>query len=399
MLTKNLLCSFLLLTLLTGQLLGQDSYQKGYFIDDTGGKKECLIKNVDWKNNPTKFSYKIGEQSDPQDADIMHVREFVIEEKVKYKRFDVEIERSYVDLSRLGRERNPKSKVETLFLKAMVEGEANLYAYADNTIKKFFYSVDDADVQQLIFINYLDNNNNVKFNNHYRQQILNQVKCKNASQSDIDNLDYSEKDLFNYFSNYNICKDVDQVIYVNKEKKDLFNLTIRPGISYSSLELNNISEDSYADFGGQMGLRFGLEFEFLLPYNNNKWAVLIEPTFKNYSSDKQTSPLYESVKYQAVEVPLGLRHYIFLNSGSKLFINASFIYNTTVSSSIKYTGTQDFGLKSKPSYAFGIGFKVADKYGIEVRYNTPQDIQREDSSFWEVNNFKMISVIFGFSLL
>jgi len=390
--------SFVLLVLFNGLLIGQDIFQTGYFIDDNDEKKECLIKNLDWKNNPNKFNYKLNEQSEPIVASIEDVSEFYIPGKVKFKRFTVDIERTTEDLNRLGNKKNPKSTKETLFLKALVEGKANLYAYNDANVNKFFYSLDDSNPQQLIYINYLDNDNNVLKNNRYRQQLWNNVTCGKTLKTKVDRLEYSEKDFVSHFTSFNQCKGADQINYVNKEKRDWFNMSIRPGIRYSSLTLENMSEDSYADFGNQIDLRFGVEFELVLPYNNNKWAILFEPMIKSYSSTEQTIPLYESIKYQALEIPFGFRHYVFLTSESQIFINASVIYNVTLNSSIKYTGGQEFELKSKPHYAFGLGYRAKNKYSFELRYNSPQDIQREDSSFWTNKNYKGVSAIFGYRL-
>ena len=41
----------------------QISYVKGYYINDSNQKINCLIRNVDWRNNPKEFEYKISEQT------------------------------------------------------------------------------------------------------------------------------------------------------------------------------------------------------------------------------------------------------------------------------------------------------------------------------------------------
>ncbi len=38
----------------------QISYEEGYYVDNSSQKINCLIKNIDWKNNPTKFEYKMS---------------------------------------------------------------------------------------------------------------------------------------------------------------------------------------------------------------------------------------------------------------------------------------------------------------------------------------------------
>lgn len=55
MMKKRIL--FLLITILSLNCYSQISFQKGYYIDNTNQKINCLIKNIDWKNNPTEFEY------------------------------------------------------------------------------------------------------------------------------------------------------------------------------------------------------------------------------------------------------------------------------------------------------------------------------------------------------
>ena len=38
----------------------QIRFEKGYFITNTGEHYEVLIKNVDWKNNPSAIDYKLN---------------------------------------------------------------------------------------------------------------------------------------------------------------------------------------------------------------------------------------------------------------------------------------------------------------------------------------------------
>ena len=40
------------------QCHSQISYVRGYFIHNSGEKTVCLIRNVDWKNNPQEFDFK-----------------------------------------------------------------------------------------------------------------------------------------------------------------------------------------------------------------------------------------------------------------------------------------------------------------------------------------------------
>ncbi len=57
---------------------GQISFEKAYFIDNDNRKTECLIKNEDWKNNPTEFIYKPEGTDLSVKATIASIKEFGI---------------------------------------------------------------------------------------------------------------------------------------------------------------------------------------------------------------------------------------------------------------------------------------------------------------------------------
>ncbi len=68
---KKLLFNLFFL-LLFANSFAQISFEKGYFLNESGDKTTCLIKNIDWKNNPVKFSYKLNENSPVQVAEIQN---------------------------------------------------------------------------------------------------------------------------------------------------------------------------------------------------------------------------------------------------------------------------------------------------------------------------------------
>ena len=51
----------LLIFISTFNSYAQTSFEKGYFINNEGQKTDCLIKNIDWKDNPTEIKFKYTE--------------------------------------------------------------------------------------------------------------------------------------------------------------------------------------------------------------------------------------------------------------------------------------------------------------------------------------------------
>ena len=143
--------------LITIHAFGQIKFEKGYIIDNNNLKVECLIKNSDWKNNPNEFDYKLSETDSPKKGNLTTIKEFSVPGVMKFIRVDTKIDRSPMDESVLSDSINPNWSSERLFLKVLVEGKASLYFYQENLFWRFFYSVDNSPIQQLIFKDYFTN--------------------------------------------------------------------------------------------------------------------------------------------------------------------------------------------------------------------------------------------------
>jgi hypothetical protein len=379
---------FLLITIISFNGYSQISFEKGYYINNSDQKINCLIKNLDWVNNPTKFEYKISETSESVNVNIESVKEFGIFNNSKYIRKTVKIDKSSKDIGSLNYERNPIFVEELLFLKVLIEGNTNLYLYENKNLTRFFFNKDNSDIEQLIYKNYLISNDVIGENLMYKQQLIINLQCPTIGINKIDKLEYEKNSLINFFIEYNKCNNLDFINYEEIVKKDLFNLTFRMHLNNSSLSIQNSSASRLdTDFGSKLGLGFGVEAEFILPFNQNKWAVTIEPTYRSFKSQKSFAPqIYVSggvvtstVNYSSIEVPLSFRHYFFLKENSKIFINASYIFDFNFNSTIEFKKADDstydtLEIKPRNNLGFGIGYKFKDKYGMEVRYQTSRNI-------------------------
>ncbi|MBN2636281.1 MAG: PorT family protein [Prolixibacteraceae bacterium] len=397
-----------LFTIFCTESYSQIYFENGYFINESNKKVDCLIRNIDWKNNPTEFEYKFSQNDTVQKATIQTVKEFGINNVSKYIRTKINIDRSSDQIDHLSSERNPIFKEELLFLKVLIEGQASLYQYIDGSLTRFFYKLNDAEINQLVYKKY-SIANNILENNSFKQELFLKLECEEIVLNDIENLRYSNKDLEKLFIKYNECTGSDYINCNPEQKKDLFNLTFRPGLNYSSLEMQNSTTGSKKiDFGNKLGIRFGIEAEFILPYNKNKWAIIIEPTYQYFKSEqaKEISTvsdenLITKVDYKSIELPIGLRHYFFLNDNSRLFTNISYVLDFSNNSSIKFLSNDDsmvseLKIKSRRNLALGMGYKYKDRYSLEMRYSTNGNILG-DYLYWN-SDYRTISIIIGYSL-
>jgi len=400
---KKLIILTTFLIILYSNCLAQVNYKEGYFINNVDKKISCSIKNLDWKNNPTEFYYKLSKNSEFVKTSIEHVKEFEIINWVKYKRFVVDIDRSSDLTKSVSIHKQPIFSKERLFLKVLVEGNATLYSYEGKNLKRYFFSLKERSIEQLVYKKYVvpQNepvmNNYIGKNNYYKQQLSNNLKCPTISENRFKSIKYQQKELINLFNEYNNCGNEDYVS-VTEKKVDNFNLSIRPGINISTLTLDNTFYSSFQPikFGNKATIKIGLEVEYILPFNKNKWAIIIEPSYNSYSSE--SSDYYKDgiADIKSIDIPIGIRHYFFLNKDSKLFINTSFLTGFGINSKIDFEYGFDLDASGiRNNMVFGAGYKYK-KYSIELNYDTKNDVLN-NYVYW-FSNYQRASLIVGYNI-
>ena len=377
---------------------GQIIFEKGYLVDNENQKTECLIKNIDWRKNPKEFEYKLNESDDVKKGDITHVKEFGILGYSKYIRVDVKVDRSPTLMSNLSAEKNPIWHQEQLFLKVLVQGKASLYIYGEDNFTKFFYSVTDSPVKQLIYKEYLIKANQLASNYSFRQQLMTEVRCEQTPVRSIEQIGYNQQELERYFKRYNECLGDSSAVYDNKKVKKAFNLRLTSGINYSSLSMHNsIYNRDDIDFDNQLNFRFGLEAELILPYNKNKWGIILEPAYQYFDVNGLANNKTITGHYQSIDFSLGLRHYLFLNEKTKFFLNgyfnsiASIDFNSKINS---YPSSMFLDIRNRPNLGFGGGV-IYRRVSAEIRYYTNQGILNYMA--WD-SDYKKISFIVGYKI-
>ncbi|PKQ46120.1 outer membrane beta-barrel protein [Confluentibacter flavum] len=398
----------LLITLLAFNLHAQISFEKGYYIDDTDQKINCLIKNMDWKDSPTDIEYKLSENDNPKTATIESIKEFGIDQASKYIRETVNIDMSTNNLNNLEKGKEPIFSEKQLFLKVLIEGKANLYLYEEGNLKRFFYMVDNSNIEQLVYKIYLTESNKTKRNKQFKQQLWNALKCPTITMSDVENVKYEKNNLINFFGRYNSCHDSNFTSYEEKVERDVFNLTLRPRFNNSSLSIKNENSNNYnLNFGSKTSFGFGAEVEFILPFNKNKWAITIEPTYQKFKAEKTTDAsnvsggkLTANLEYNSIEIPLGVKHYFYLSDHSKIFANISYVMDFSSKTTIDFkradgSELNSLDISSTNNLALGIGYKY-NRYSLELRYQTSREIIDKYAA-WS-SKYEIASIIFGLSL-
>ncbi|MEO1436399.1 MAG: tRNA modification GTPase, partial [Bacteroidota bacterium] len=299
-----------------------------------------------------------------------------LNEYTKFVRASLNVDRSPQKLDKLHRDTRPEFQPETLFLKVLVEGDASLYQYFGEELRLFFYQYDDRPIEQLVYVMYKTEWGELGHYRQYQQQLWNALKCSEIKQSAIERLDYKKEDLLRIFLNFNQCKGGEfNNLVAKRPKRDFFHMAIRPGINFSSLRVNNpVTIGFDGQFENQTSFRLGVELEFFLPFNKDKWSFLVEPTYRYYYTLQEVNRFTTiDVNYASVEVPVGFRYYMFLNDQSALFLNSMVVMDFSTGELI-VEGSSVEEINPAINFAFGGGFRYNNRWSTEFRYFTRREL-------------------------
>lgn len=354
------LLPILFLALFYLQSYSQVNFEKAYFIDNENVRTECFIKNKDLYSSPNSFEYKLSQdESIVKVGKINDIKEFGINNSVKFERNSVKIDMSSSNVDKLSEKVEPEWKDETLFLKVLIEGEATLYEYKNEIMKRYFYKVSNSPVEQLIYKRYfIENSNHTESaaNIDFQKQLWANLRCENQTMDMVLKLEYERKDLSNYFIKYNNCKKGSYTDYNKNIARGSFNIKVKGGVNISPYQNYDNAQRKVEYFGDKFFLKYGAELEYIIPFNRNKWAAFIELTYQTHKYNSITTDhssfgevfdiTYKSNYFEKSLFPfVGVRYYMYLKNDSKMFVNAG-LFRT-----------------------FGFGYSHNNKYNVEGRFS------------------------------
>ena len=359
----------------------QIKFEPGYIINNNGERLSCLIKNIDWKYTPSSFSYKLTDNETVREGNVEDIAEFGLDSGVKMQRFTVDLDNSSDLTGYYSKQREPEFSRVLVFLNVLVEGKANLYCYAKDNQTRFFCKTESTDLEPLVCKYYMVDGVEYKQNDLYKRQIIKALAVPTSEFANAYKLKYTSADLVRYFERYNRAAAGQPAATVqpqleatnggglNPKRKTKFNLTLRPGISVGKFEHERLNRKSSSlDFGSKASFQAGIELEAVLPFNKNKFSIILEPTYQGYNGTCPDWYDEASVSLKAITLPIGVRYYMYLTDNSKLFINACFVLNLTYNSSLK-TDVMEREIDRIPNLAAGIGYTYRNRFSVEVRHN------------------------------
>ncbi|MDX1542869.1 MAG: outer membrane beta-barrel protein [Christiangramia sp.] len=390
------------------KLYSQIEFEKGYFITNQGQRTDCLIKNSDWNYNPSSFTYKDNAASEAQSIGIEDIQEIEVG-NFHFKKFKVKIDISGQDIDNISTERAPDFETQVILLRYLVEGDISLLGYRRNNLERFYVKVEGEEAEPLIYKNYLVKGKLAE-NNRFKQQLATDFNCGNNA-ARLKYIEYKQKDLVEFFSDYSECLDKDFEIRLDKKTSGYFSITPKIGIGAASVDVDRGLVAAGAHLDG-LEYRIGAELEYTFNFNRNKWSAIFEPLYSSFSDEVFVEDYYSAdlkVDYNLLNMFTGIRYYMFLENKSKLFANLGLDMDLPVNSSVEFANTGrnmdpvleefDFSL----GYGIGMGYDYNNKLNIELRYSTnkingDKFVERNYNMEWR-SNYNSFNLILGYTIL
>lgn len=400
------ICTVLFAILLSSLSTFAQYYQEGYFINDEGLRTTCLISEKEWTRDPRTFTYKIG-QDNVKSASVKTVKEFGIGNN-RYLRFQVQVDKSSSNRDSLKEDSSPEWEQDTLFLSVLVDSKADLFYCKRNGENRFFFRADEGAVTQLVHKLYRTpktstQESRVATNNSYKNQLKNDVNCRRYSDERLKSLRYDMSVLTNFFKQQNECWGGD-IMSVDVADRETLRIRLTPGVSFAHAE-GYAERQKYQDYSPRTAFRFGIEFEYVLPFLRKNLALLVEPAYQSYSSKgKVTKDL--SIKYNSFEVAMGARYYFHLGKKSSIYVNGAALLDVPAEYLTSY-GEHSFSMKTKSiCAAAGLGATLK-RFSIETRYYTTRQTNGIATIITPVetiyipltNDYQKLSILVGYRIL
>ena len=357
-------------------LTAQNTPRAGYLINATGTRSEVYILDRDWANNPTTFKYRTEEATgDWQTATTDEVSEFgYTDGSLLYRRFTVGVDRSSDQPKQLSTSPLPEYVKETVFLELLVEGPAELYAYTEGNLRRFYFRMEGDDVQPLVSRAYRVGSIGIQRDDSFRGTLRRALSCGPPQDARLAALRYERAPLVRFFTAYNDCVGGDSRTLVRRTARGRLSIAPRIGVERGTIvfgEITSFGTTLESEVTDQR-LRYGLEVEYQLPFANNRWAVFAEVAQRSVRGQRSRG-LDRSINffYQAVTVPLGIRRYVDISGNSGLFLDAALSLDVPYKSNFTLVGSilsTEVTPSTNPGFEFGLGLNLRDRYQLQVRY-------------------------------
>ncbi|GAA4107287.1 hypothetical protein GCM10022393_02460 [Aquimarina addita] len=360
----------------------QSIYEAGYFIDNNGTRKECLIKKLAWRNNPTEFEWKRTISSSPKTEVIEDVKEFGVGEEFVFKRYILEFDLKGDTVGRSSKSEDPNLTIRKIFLRVILKSKTTLYQYSENDVHRFFYTDKKTLYPELLIYKVyytLDETKNPgekiipQENNTFREQLQKHIRCKDQDPSKVT---YTQRDLKKYFKRYNECRG-NKIEFIIRKKINQTKIGIVGAADLISFSHPSPINGSSADvvYDQTFAPRYGVFIETFIPFSKVDLSFFLESTYRSFSMKGEDTSISNSefnIDYSSVNIAFAPRFHIYLSSKFELFLEGGVTVDIDL-------GSESSALKdlqnTTNNYFYGGGFG-SGRFKLGYRQYTSKNISK-----------------------
>lgn len=379
----------------------QYRFESGYYISNDGAKTDCLIEKKEWANWSNKF-FNTSINGSVEQIKIADVKEFGIDNKLKFITHETQIEKSLDYIEKLDKSKDFDFNKERVLLKVIVEGDLSLYQYLENNVKKFFYKTTNSDIMQLKYKRYVDENYapRIVLNTviEYKNQLEEDAKC---SGNNFSKLNYELSSLKKYIISQNKCSNSEIIFASKRITQTKLAISASVGLNISNLDVQRSGTTFTLN---SINPSFGIDLDFLIPTITGD----LELNFKaHYSSFKikediefgLSSVREVQVEYSEVLLGIGGGYRFYLDNDKSITLGGGINYPLLINNT-KYTETgSNLNLLAKEANPF---FSISTSMHIK-KINFRAEYLFKRNIMEGVNNFKIdlsrIALRIGYTII
>ncbi|WP_205504190.1 hypothetical protein [Rufibacter psychrotolerans] len=277
----------------------QKNFIKGYFVTTQQDTVHCLINDRNWQKNPKEVQYKITLTGEATTFKPSQVQSFGLATGELYEGRVVTFTASPMDLENLQTTVAPNTVTDTVFLRVLARGSANLLYLYNGQRDHFFYQANSGAAVELTVHRHLQDNALtgkalLVQENHYQNQLATLFKDCPAVAEKLSAVKYTISDLRAVFRQYNACRKTEA--YTSARDKVRVRFGVMGGVAQHRLELRSSErpELEKTRFESPLAPTYGISLTAVLPRNRQRWSIYNELALKPY---KATGTYHQHINF------------------------------------------------------------------------------------------------------
>ncbi|RIJ41509.1 porin family protein [Pontibacter oryzae] len=358
----TLLAAFCLFSL---SAAAQSGFKNGYYTSTAGDTVQTQIQDEDWIKNPDKIS--ITQQGNTLSLSQSQMSGFGITQGDVYRKFAVNIDTSPVSLNTMELNQPAVIVRDTVMLRLLVSGTANLYELRDKEGKLHYYiQKGEEEPAELMFRKIKTEVNGKKVIatlEPYKGLLQVYLSDCGITERMINGTSFKAESFASVINAYNTCKEPAKQEYMAKEEKVRWYFGATAGYGLASYTIYN--KGMYDELAGSefssLNPNAAVLVNMVLPRGHGRWGISSELGYKRYKMSGSYAEFKSSSSSSEYQTEFNLQYAAFNtqvvytfkgNSWLRPFVSAGLALNMLVADNSLQTSTRR-------------------QYGVERSYENP----------------------------